>query len=234
MIKVIRMNDLQKKEFFMKKTFKVLEIIALVAVIGIALIGCATVQEEVYTPGPDEVTKFEGSWINITKEMATIITFNENRILYRNSSDTSKPGTFTFTDTKITFIPAQANTWTGWTQKYILQNDVLTLIDDGKKDHQSGNYQIYIPSSKFEGRWSNTTNGVITTITFIDSFVFYKNSGSIRRPGTFTFTDTKITFIPKEANTWTGWTQDYILQDGILTLIDDGKSSNHASGEFKK
>jgi len=87
--------------------------------------------------------------------------------------------------------------------------------------------------TKFEGSWVNTTGDLTTTIAFTNNSVLYKNNKGISRPGTFTFTNTEITFIPKEANTWTGWTQGYTLDGKVLTLQNDGNSS-HASGQFTK
>jgi hypothetical protein len=85
------------------------------------------------------VTKFEGRWVN---EYALTLgytefsfTFTGNKMLFRavnNNGQSNRSGTFTFTDTEITFIPEQANTWQGYIQKYRLIDNVLTLENDGR------------------------------------------------------------------------------------------------------
>jgi hypothetical protein len=49
------------------------------------------------------------------------------------------------------------------------------------------------------------------------------NGSQTVRLGTFTFTGTEITFIPKKENNWQGYTQKYTLQDGVLKLESEGK-----------
>jgi len=80
------------------------------------------------------VTKFEGRWVN--EERISMgwsqysVSFTGNRVAIRminSNGSTTRPGFFTFTDTEITFIPEQANTWPGYTQSYTLNGNKLTL-----------------------------------------------------------------------------------------------------------
>jgi|TergutMp193P3_1026864.scaffolds.fasta_scaffold90703_1 hypothetical protein len=109
------------------------------------LFGCATIPEVVttsgipemvYVPEPDKITKFEGIWAN---EVALSrgyqdfsFTFTGDKVYFqsvdRNGEiELGKPGTFTYTNTTITFIPEEVDTWQGYTQKYTLINNVLIL-----------------------------------------------------------------------------------------------------------
>jgi hypothetical protein len=74
------------------------------------------------------MTKFEGIWQKV--EGRQFFTFHYNRMAYQIGLLTCS-GTFTFTDTEITFIPDLIDTWTGWTQSYSLSEDELILHPDG-------------------------------------------------------------------------------------------------------
>jgi hypothetical protein len=86
--------------------------------------------------------------------------------------------------------------------------------------------------TEFEGKWQQQSGTVTHVYTFTSNTMTY-TGGTIKRNGTFTFTDTAISFIPATANTWTGWTQGYTLEDGTLTLTDD-KEASHPNGAFQK
>jgi hypothetical protein len=85
--------------------------------------------------------------------------------------------------------------------------------------------------TKFEGKWQQQSGDVTHVYTFIGNTMTY-TGGTIKRNGTFTFTDTAISFIPAKVNTWTGWTQGYTLEGGTLTLTDD-KEAVIQTGRFK-
>ena len=84
-------------------------------------------------------TKFEGEWYsrnpNNPINIFNRFTFTGNNFLYQAIENgqirISRPGTFTFTATQITLIPAQANTWQGYTQGYSLSGNQLNLTTDG-------------------------------------------------------------------------------------------------------
>jgi predicted small secreted protein len=111
----------------MKRTFKVLGIIALLAIIGFSMAACGTT-------GGGEPTKFEGRWVN---EYAISIgytdssfTFTGNNFIRRSvnqQGSATRSGTFTFTDTAITFTPKAGENWTKFTQGYTLAGNTLRL-----------------------------------------------------------------------------------------------------------
>jgi hypothetical protein len=86
--------------------------------------------------------------------------------------------------------------------------------------------------TKFEGRWKNPYGGKEEpTFQFTGNTMRFTTTGGISQRGTFTFTDTEITFIPQRANSWKGYTQAYILSGNTLTLEEDGE---HYYGPFEK
>jgi len=114
-----------------------LGMLAMVLAFGMTVVGCASSPAETVTDSnPNDITKFEGKWVNEgAVEYAGYRdfswTFNGNTALFTSiASDgqrTSRSGTFTFTDTTITFTPQRRLAWSGYTQKYTLENNVLTL-----------------------------------------------------------------------------------------------------------
>jgi hypothetical protein len=111
--------------------------LAMALAFGFVAVGCATSTDS----GDGEITKFEGTWEQQKGEVTHVYTFTKNKMRY-TGGNTRRPGMFTFTDTDITFIPAEANTWQGWKQGYTLEGDTLTLADDGQSgNHPSGAFQ---------------------------------------------------------------------------------------------
>jgi hypothetical protein len=108
-------------------------LLAVALALELVLAGCAS------TGGTSSTTQFEGTWRQQNGDQYNTYTFTSNKMLYKGGT-ISRPGTFTFTDTAITFIPAQANTWEGWTQGYTLTADTLTLADDGSTRHPNGRF----------------------------------------------------------------------------------------------
>jgi hypothetical protein len=80
----------------------------------------------------------------------------------------------------------------------------------------------------FEGTWRNPF-GSHPTFTFTnDSFVSFNDSNPRIFQGSFTFTDSEITFIPSTGDTWT---QGYTLSATELILT---QVPNHNYGTFVK
>ena len=108
--------------------------LAAVLVLGLAFVGCKN--------EPDNTTKFEGRWVNLD---ATAYygftdfsyTFTGNDFTFRSagSENSTMSGTFTFTDTTISF---NAGTDGSWTQGYALNGNVLQLANDGR--HNFGSF----------------------------------------------------------------------------------------------
>ena len=115
----------------MKNALRLFGLIAIVALIGFSFAAC----------GGDggTKTKFEGSWYDRDPNNPTVnylfFKFTGNEFLYQNYEGgqiyQSKPGTFTFTDSQITFIPPAPDTYTGWTTSYTLSGNQLYLENRG-------------------------------------------------------------------------------------------------------
>ena len=111
----------------MKKLSKVLGIIAVVAIIGFSMITCDG------SGGGDDGNKFEGYWVALNSNYR----FTGDSFQYYDNLGIARSGTFTFTDTQITFI-APPGTWTGYTLNYQLSGNTLTLT--GTDDRRSGTF----------------------------------------------------------------------------------------------
>jgi len=124
----------------MKNTLKVL-VVTLIVIIGFSILSCDS-------GTGSSTTKFEGKWVNtyaLTLGYTEFSwTFTGNTCLCKvvgNGSNVSRQGTFTFTDTEITFVPAQANTWQGYTQTYTLTGNVLRLTNIEGGNQPNGNFE---------------------------------------------------------------------------------------------
>jgi len=120
----------------MKNGMKWFGIFTFVAIIGFIFIAC---------DGGDNggnsnngVTKFEGRWLNLYAidygYSDFSWTFTGNNCVFKavdGGGTTNRPGTFTFTDTTITFI-APPDTWQGYTQGYTIIDNVLNLEEAGE------------------------------------------------------------------------------------------------------
>jgi hypothetical protein len=102
----------------MKRGFLVLMVL-----IVIGFMGC----DNDTTSGVGEPTKFEGTWKNPAGSQNTY-TFTGNNWSRTNNSDQNANGTFTFTDTTITFVPTSGNSWS---QGYTLSATQLSLDNVG-------------------------------------------------------------------------------------------------------
>jgi hypothetical protein len=78
-----------------------------------------------------QITKFEGTWKHITTQVDFRYIFTNNNFTAIENGNTRRVGTFTFTDTTITFTTSQQGTWT---QSYTLSGDEWTLANDGSHD----------------------------------------------------------------------------------------------------
>ena len=108
----------------MKNKIKLFEIVALVALIGFSFAACSN------DDGGTSYDDFQGKWVELEAIAEGGFSeysyeFDGNKMTFRtiygppNSTDRNEwPGTFTFTDTEITFIPEQAGTWQGYTATY--------------------------------------------------------------------------------------------------------------------
>ena len=113
----------------MKNAVKLLGIIAIVTIIGFSMIAC---------DGSGGGSSFEGTWYDRDPNNPTtnyaFFRFTGDEFLYQNYSQgqmvISRPGTFTYTNSQITFIPPPG-TWTGWTTSYTRSGNTLFLQDDG-------------------------------------------------------------------------------------------------------
>jgi hypothetical protein len=94
------------------------------------------------TGGDETPTKFEGEWKLESDGSYRIYSFSGNRITSRDSRDESYTwsGTFTFTDTTITFTPTSHEDVPQWTQGYqFLENPTrLKLLPADGEDFPSG------------------------------------------------------------------------------------------------
>jgi hypothetical protein len=95
---------------------------------GLALSACKTTTDE--TP---QTTKFEGTWKHTTTQVDFKYVFTNNSFKATNNGKTTRAGTFTFTDTTISFDCGQ---YGKWTQNYTLsENDTKwQLENDGSHD----------------------------------------------------------------------------------------------------
>jgi hypothetical protein len=117
----------------MNKKLNLLDMLDSLLVLSLVFIGCLTTG----AANSGTATKFEGKWVNPDAindfgYSDFSFTFTGNKMLFKSSGNgndapMSRSGTFTFTNTEITFIPERENTWKGYKQKYTLQDDVLML-----------------------------------------------------------------------------------------------------------
>jgi hypothetical protein len=194
-------------------------ILVIMLVFGLISVGCPTDDS-----GGTKMTKFEGTWRNPNGDHPAY-TFAGDTYVASNYDGYSAEGTFTFTDTTITFIPAEGESWT---QNYTLNgNDlILAYLDDGYS------YGQFIKNwerqkTKFEGVWKN--GNMVFKFNF-DHFEFSESSQGLSKPGNFTFSDTTITFITPSDDRWT---QDYTLQDDTLNL-QQPQGGGYGWGTFTK
>jgi len=125
----------------MKNRIKLFGVIALVAVIGFSMAACGGGDSGGNDNGGDNSggkTKFEGRWLNLVAIDVGFtdfsFTFTGNNFVFRSAGreNNTYNGSFTFTDTTITFIPVSGQTWQTFTQDYTLSGNVLNLAQSGQ------------------------------------------------------------------------------------------------------
>ena len=99
-------------------------IFSLVLIFGLILIGCPT---DGGSGGESQVTKFEGTWVNSGSYWNLIYKFTGNKVEYSDHTDSKWSGTFTFTDTEITFTTSVNS----WTQGYTIEGNNLEISNTG-------------------------------------------------------------------------------------------------------
>ena len=127
----------------MKNKVKIFGIIAIVAIIGFSMAACDSGGDS--GGGSDPALKFEGMWK--MEGFPVSWTFTGNNFLYQESVSInySMQGTFTFTDSTITFTTTSHTLgsqmdprWMNYTQNYTLSGNELTLEWDNI--HNAGTY----------------------------------------------------------------------------------------------
>ena len=114
-----------------------LTIVAVTLVFALALAGCSNPSGDTGSGNDANLTPFQGKWRSVNPHSGTTnykeITFTSNRFecKYDDSSLVgSTTGTFTVTNTEITFIPDQKNSWwSGYTTRYTLDGNTLRFLD---------------------------------------------------------------------------------------------------------
>lgn len=92
---------------------KLIGFIAVLAIIGLSMTAC----------GGDDTTKFEGTWRNPGGNNPTF-TFIGNTYTHSNNAGAINSGTFTYTQTRISFTTTTGDTWS---QMYELTGNTLRL-----------------------------------------------------------------------------------------------------------
>jgi hypothetical protein len=203
----------------MKKQVFLMGIFSLVLIFGLIIIGCPTGGDE-----EDMTTKFEGTWRNPGGNHPAYVFIGDNFELSNSTEQSVLSGTFTFTDTTITFIPFSGESWT---QDYTLEGEQLSLTNDSV--HNYGDFIKTWSSqpTKFEGTWRNPGTRASTYVFTAGAFSFSDNT-EYSFFGNFTFMETTITFIPSSGSQWV---QNYTLIDSQLTIEND---TSHPYGPFNK
>jgi hypothetical protein len=120
------------KEAFMKRFSFVL--VTLVCLLALGLSACSS------DDSSSSATKFQGTWYNRDPNNPTVnylfYKFTGNKFVYENWNSGQQylkiSGTFTFTDSTITFINSSgSNDFTDWTSSYTLNGNSLYLQDSG-------------------------------------------------------------------------------------------------------
>jgi len=117
----------------MKRTFKFLGSVVIMVVIVLSVSAC---DDGSTSSSP---TKFEGRWLNLAAinnfgYTDFSVTFTGNGFVWKTtgSNNSTAKGSFTFTETTITFKPASGQTWQTFTQGYTLSGNVLNLAQGGQ------------------------------------------------------------------------------------------------------
>jgi len=193
------------------------------------LIGCNTlVNSNTVNLNDDPMaTIFEGTWtsgdIGFSFSGTSVTQFSNSGEIFSNK------GVFTFTDTTITFQMS----FIEWTMGYVMTGNRFELIRlPGDNNNWSGFFIKDIVNDLsptiFEGTWKNGDIGFSFSGTSVTQF---SNSGEIFSiNGTFTFTDTTITF----KMSFREWTMRYTLNNNQLNLIRLPDDNENWTGRFTR
>ena len=189
---------------------------------GLIFAGCTSapsVPNETFDSTP---TFLEGTWRN-SYGNNPVFSFVGNSFTQSNNLRHTNSGTFTFTDSAIRFRPSEGS---GWTQRYTLEGNSLNL-----RQLEGRNSGAFI--KQFEPGFANAPTLVFdTTPTFLEGtwrhprggntvFIFSGNSFSQSNSlgyinsGTFTYTESTISFTTTEGDIWT---QRYTLTGNRLRI----------------
>jgi hypothetical protein len=187
-------------------------------------------EEEKEEEEEGNTTKFEGTWMwkNSFTGVQVVYKFTGNTFEFTSddTEETNYPkgpifGTFTFTDTTITFTTSGESPKT-WTMEY---DDNILSLPNSQEDSPPGFGGTLrkqgggggTNTTKFEGTWKTQVymNDYYIIIIFTGSnFEYFNNNSKETLLGTFEFTDTTITFTL--ADNLKTWTMDY--NDKVLDL----------------
>ena len=192
------------------------------------------------TPTVITIAAIDGVTVPVTGE-TPVTTITENAQYSGTVTWNGNPATFaasTVYTATITLTPK-----TGYTLQGVTSN-FFTVAQTTSVTHAADSGVITAvfaaTKTKFEGRWLNliAINDFGYTdfsFTFTDNNFVFKSVGpdNFTRNGSFTFTDTAITFIPPSSgqSSWQTFTQGYTLSDNVLNLAQGGQ---FGSGPFTK
>jgi polyisoprenoid-binding protein YceI len=196
----------------MKKTLKLLGIVAIAAIIVFSFVACKNNDSE-DTP----ISSFAGTWD--TNNGCSIV-FSGSNFTYKVNGTTKYSGTFTVSGSTITFNESSLGTASG---NFSLSGNTLTLSNHTWDSSVNGTYTKDsgntgggdTPISSFAGTWNASGN---RSIVFSGSSFTYKVNGITKYSGTFTVSGSTITFNATGLGTASG---NFSLSGNTLTL------SNH-------
>ena len=212
-------------------------------ILAVALVFCL-VFTACKNDSPDDgiiPTKFEGEWYKTTAnnpaEMNSFKFTGDNFEHHHYNSEGVESygveGTFTFTDTSITFSYGGQNL----PRQYTLNADLKDLtIQPGDANIAGGSYggrRLAASDDDFAGTWKclyAEVGGVsYTNYSYVftggKNFYFtttHPNGGDLNLnwPGTFTYTSTEITFTPQPVGSWVGYKAAYHFEGSKVLWIN--------------
>jgi hypothetical protein len=167
-----------------------------------------------------QTTKFEGTWGN-SGQVKYVFTNNNWRLVREGRPDAI--GTFTFTENpnSIRFITTGGGSGS-FTYTYEFKNNNSILNLQGTNGPTSSTGDFANQTTKFEGTWKHKTTEVDFRYIFTGNSFKVTNNGTTIRSGTFTFTDTTITFTTPNNSL----TQNYTLSENKWELTRNGNTGD--------
>jgi len=228
----------------MKNNARLVWIIALIAIIAL-MAACPADDSEPQTvtySGKDNDSIYT---LKITEGARYAAQDGDSYVLTVTTSGTTKTssGTVTVAGATLTLTPS------GSTTTFTITVDASGIIEMSGTITFNDSTTAAAPTTvtpltptKFDGRWLNlyalSDYGYTDfSWTFTGDQCLFKTAGTqtFTWLGTFTFTDTTITFTPAQGQTWEEYTQEYTLKGNVLNLAEkdvNGVSRNH--GPFTK